>query len=171
MGNEPSKKVSSKKSGDVASKSSGGSKMGPLEVLSSSLCDLCSPILHDSSQQAPNVDSTAASTTPTDDIPIVTAPDQTSSSSGKHKTGRSNHHQPASSSRKKTHNTTVDKSDRSIKTSIRNVKLDVAGVDKKITPADESAHTFAASRASSSHYRKGNDYVMITDAMSDVRIK
>lgn len=158
MGNEPSKKSSSRKSGDGASKST-GSSMGPLEALSSSLCELCSPVLNHDSQKA-DVDSTA------------------DPSSGKHKTGRSNHQQ--TTSRSKTRQTTnvtshPDKSDRSIKTSIKNVQLDVTGLKavekKRVIPTDESAHTFAASLASSNHLRKGNDYVMITDALSDVRVK
>lgn len=158
MGNEPSKRSSCRKSADDrASKSNDGSTMGPLEALSSSLCELCSPILKTNETQQADVDFDP--------------------SSGKHKTGRSTHHQPSSraKTRPTTNTATHDKSDRSIKTSIKNVQLDVSGAkggDKKpAIPTDESAHTFAASLASSSHYRKGNDYVMITDAMSDVRVK
>jgi len=77
-----------------------------------------------------------------------------------------------------TNTTTADKSeaDRSIKTSIRNVKIDVSSVKdtgeaRHRLPVEDSVHTFAASQSTTPFRNRGNDYVMITDALSDVRVK
>ena len=155
MGNElSSKKVSSSR---ATSKSKGGGSMNPIEAISSTLLSLCSPGTDDSQQHA--VD-------PASQLPP----------SGKQKTGRSSYQPTAPRSRQNKTTANADKSDRSIKTSIKNVQKDVsmksAEQRKKVVPTDDSCHTFAASLATQSgHYRKGNDYVMITDALSDVRVK
>lgn len=155
MGNELSSKRSS--SSRATSKSKGSGSLNPVEAISSTLCNLCAPGIDDSQQHAS-----------VDPAP-VTPP-------GKQKTGRSSYQPTAPRTRNnRTTATAADKSDRSIKTSIKNVQKDVsmksAEVRKKVVPTDDSCHTFAASAAQSGHYRKGNDYVMITDALSDVRVK
>lgn len=150
MGNELSSKKSS--SSRATSKSMGGGSFNPVDAIFS----LCSPATDDS-QQLASADHTPANT------------------SGKQKTGRSSYQPTAPRSRQTRTTGNADKSDRSIKTSIKNVQKDVsmksADQRKKVVPTDDSCHTFAASLATQSgHYRKGNDYVMITDAMSDVRV-
>jgi len=173
MGNEPSKRSSNKyRSGEGASKSAADENhnnhiCGPMDVI----WKICAPggVPTDTtvSQQT---DSLADSI---DIIDIVS-----STSSGKQKTGRSSYHgaPPRPRQTNRPNAAVSDKSDKSIKTSIKNVQKDVsmknANADqrKKIVPTDDSAHTFAASQ-STSHFRKGNDYVMITDALSDVRVK
>ena len=151
MGNELSSKKSY--SSRTTSKSKGDSSMSPVEAISTTLLGLCSPGV-DQSQQTASIDTTKPA--------------------GKQKTGRSSY-QPTAPRTRQNRTTAVDKSDRSIKTSIKNVQKDVsmksADHRKKVVPADDSCHTFAASAAQSGHYRKGNDYVMITDAMSDVRVR
>ena len=152
MGNELSSRKSSSSRG--ASKSKGGGSTNPVEVISSTLFSLCSPSTDDSQQHAS----------------VDPAPP------GKQKTGRSSYQPTAPRSRQNRTTANPDKSDRSIKTSIKNVQKDVsmksAEQRKKVVSTDDSCHTFAASLATQSgHYRKGNDYVMITDALSDVRVK
>ncbi|CAB9502579.1 MAP kinase-activated protein kinase 2 (Fragment) [Seminavis robusta] len=96
----------------------------------------------------------------------------------KQKTGRSGYQPTAPRPPRQNNRTTAtEKSDRSIKISVRNVQKDVSmkSADqrrKQGTANDDSVKTFAASLAtqSANHYRKGNDFVMITDALSDVRI-
>ena len=164
MGNEPSKKSSGRyRSGEGASKST---KNGGLSSLSSpmeALWRICAPV-------ASPVDNASQQTDSVDLNQIVS-----SESSGKQKTGRSSYH--GGTTRTKQNRATpsvTDKSDKSIKTSIKNVQKDVsmksADQRKKVVPTEDSAHTFAASQ-STSQFRKGNDYVMITDALSDVRVK
>lgn len=152
MGNELSSRKSSSSRG--TSKSKGGGSLNPVEAISSTLCSLCSPGSGDSQQHAS----------------VDPAPP------GKQKTGRSSYQPTAPRSRKDRTTANPDKSDRSIKTSIKNVQKDVsmksAEQRKKVVPTDDSCHTFAASLATQSgRYHKGNDYVMITDALSDVRVK
>jgi hypothetical protein len=143
--------------------------VSPVDSVSGAWCNLCSPFTLDSHDQQPaaSIDTASTYTTPL--------------SSGKQRTGRSSYQQteprlPKSAPNRVAGNT-GDRSDRSLKTSIKNVQKDVSmkSVDqrKKIVPADDSCHTFAASKATSSagNYRRGNDYVMITDALSDVRAK
>jgi hypothetical protein len=174
MGNETSKNT--KGSRGTASKSIGGI-VSPVDTIitisGNAWCNLCSPFTSDSHNQQP-----AASIDPTNSTSTMP-----SSSLGKQKTGRSSYQQTAPRAPRTRNNTgrtsgsVPDKSDRSLKTSIKNVQKDVSmkSVDqrKKLAPTDESCFSFADGTAThgSSNYRRGNDYVMITDALSDVRVK
>ena len=177
MGNEPSKKSASRyRPGEGPSKSTDG--MNPVEAMASTMMNLCTPVTSNAQL--------------TDSVELNYAPPPRPSSQttttlpppGKQKTGRSSYHNAVVPPRKGQNNRTTatgpeQAADRSIKTSIKNVQKDVsmktsAEQRKRGVPVGglaDSVQTFAASQSTTPFRNRGNDYVMITDALSDVRVK
>ena len=162
MGNEPSKKSSSRyRPGEGPSKSTEG--LNPVAAITSTMMNLCTPM-------------TGTQLTDSTDLNNLPSPPPPLPPPGKQKTGRSSYHNTVPRPRQtRTTATAPDKSDRSIKTSIKNVQKDVSMKTseqrKRVAPMEDSAHTFAASQSTTPFRNRGNDYVMITDALSDVRVK
>ena len=177
MGNEPSKKASSR--GDKSSKSIASTFSGVGGLLSPPFCELfCTPSVSPATAATDEsqIPDSVASTTPTPCAAGTPTDKQQNRAGGKSSQPVKNNNNAARPP-KHPASQTPDKSDRSIRNSVRNVQMDVTAIQneqkKGMVPMGDSAHTFAASlaTASSGHFRKGNDYVMITDALSDVRAK
>lgn len=167
MGNEPSKKSSSRyRPGEGPSKSADG--MRPVETMVSTMMNLCTPV----TSNAQLTDSVELNYAPPPSSQTTTIPP------GKQKTGRSSYHNAVPRPRQnRTAVTVPEQADRSIKTSIKNVQKDVSMKTSEQrkrnvpVPMADSVQTFAASQSTTPFRNRGNDYVMITDALSDVRVK
>lgn len=169
MGNEPSKKSASRyRPGEGPSKSADG--MNPVEAMASTMMNLCTPKTSNT-QLTDSVDLNYAHPSSSQ---TTTEPSQPT---GKQKTGRSSYHNAVPRPRQKPKASAPDQADRSIKTSIKNVQKDVSMKTseqrKRVVPMAmaDSVQTFAASQSTTPFRSRGNDYVMITDALSDVRVK
>ena len=168
MGNEPSKKSASRyRPGEGPSKSADG--MNPVEAMASTMMNLCTPVTSNTQL----TDSVDLNYTPPPPSQTTEPPQPT----GKQKTGRSSYHNAVPRPRKDPKASVPDQADRSIKTSIKNVQKDVSMKTseqrKRAVPMAmaDSVQTFAASQSTTPFRSRGNDYVMITDALSDVRVK